>query len=70
VSLEAWINVVKWGGRMFAFAKDGFTFAIMQDDVKLMGLIRKFIVVKENFGPPFAMHLSGNADGLAMRHLH
>jgi hypothetical protein len=69
VSLKVWINIIKWGGRMFAFAKDGSAFGIMQDDVELVGLIRKSAVSKEIIGPPFAMHLSGNADGFAMRHL-
>jgi hypothetical protein len=69
VSLKALINVVKWGEGMFAFAKDGSTFGIMQGDVKLVELIQKSMVVKKNIGPPFATHLSGNADGFAVRHL-
>jgi hypothetical protein len=70
VSLEAWINVIKQGSRMLAFAKDGSSFGIMQDDVKLVGLIWKSTVIKENIGPPFAMYLSGDTDGFALRHLH
>jgi hypothetical protein len=41
----------------------------MQDDIKLMGLVRKSTVIEENVGLLLATNFPGNTDGLAVGHV-
>ncbi len=42
---ETWINIVNWRGWMFAPTEDGNALDVVEDDVKLVGLVRISTVV-------------------------
>jgi hypothetical protein len=46
--VETWVNLIKFGGGMLALAKDSPTVDVMQEGVKLVGLIGEARVIQED----------------------
>jgi hypothetical protein len=46
--VEMWVDLIKFGGGMLALAKDSPAINVMQEGVKLIGLIGEDTVIKED----------------------
>jgi hypothetical protein len=46
--VEMWVDLIEFGGGMLALAKDSLAVDVMQEGVKLVGLIREATVIQED----------------------
>ncbi len=63
-NVEMWVDLIEYGGRMLALAKDSPAIDVMQEGVKLVGLIGEATVIQEDILAlariPF--HFGGDVD--------